>query len=167
MGETEAPNAILAIGTEVTAVNLAMGEITFAIFFLVEVLLKMISYRWSFFLNKDASWNMFDLILVLISFIGFLLDYVVETAFGFSNVNFMRQFRVLRIIKPFRMIRAMRMFTDLRLILDCILGSAVTLFWCACVIGFVLYVAGVYFVQVAALHLEEQGLRCPSRNMMP
>lgn len=90
-------NAILIGLQTIPAINNAAGfilEILDYIFlgiFIIEMILKLIAYRLSYF--KDG-WNWFDMLIILVSV--------------FSNLSFLSSFRVFRIFRVFRSLKAMR-----------------------------------------------------------
>merc|ERR1719272_1904706 len=50
-----------------------------SLFFLLELLVRITAHRKNFFCNKqDILWNSFDVILVVFSFIDFILEQTVE-----------------------------------------------------------------------------------------
>merc|ERR1711908_148200 len=87
----------------------------FALIFLLELVLRIIAFRWSFWLRHDWMWNAYDCFVVGCS----LLEEVVDTL----NLNFMRALRVLRLA------RVLRFFTGLRSLMCAMLGCCMTLLW--------------------------------------
>lgn len=101
-------------------------EWCFTGFYTVELILKLVVHRFYFFVNHDMVWNIFDCILMLVS----VLDGL-SNVFGGSlgNPSFFRAIRTIRVVRVLRMVRVLRFFTELRLMLNCVIGSFVSLFW--------------------------------------
>jgi hypothetical protein len=126
-------------------------EIFFCAFYTVELSLRLFAQgRW-FFVGNDASWNWFDTCLVLVTF----LDIVGSMS---GNVGYTRVFRVLKIVKILRVVRVLQFFNELRLMINCVLGSIVSLFWCIVMIYFVMFLFAVYFTQEVTRHMQDEGL---------
>eukprot|EP00434_Breviolum_minutum_P023083 symbB.v1.2.020368.t1/scaffold1709.1/size105151/2 len=154
------------LGQEATVAQQNM-ELALALFYVLELILKLSVNRLYFFVNEDALWNCFDFCLVLFS----IIEYAVMLHLEFSNadegtgggmnVGFLRMFRLCKIAKVLRVFRTLRFFTELRLMMDCVLGSFINVFWCLAMIVFVLYVFSLLIVQglteylVSVEHLDE------------
>jgi hypothetical protein len=67
----------------------------FAIVYTVECIIKIIVYRTMYF--KD-SWNIFDFVVVLAAWIGFIVDTLIGVEIKILTSSF-RTFRVVRIFK--------------------------------------------------------------------
>ena len=66
----------------------------FSIIFTIEAILKLLAYGGRYF--KDP-WNIFDLLIVLISIIGFILQYV-SNVDGVSATTAIRSFRMFKLL---------------------------------------------------------------------
>jgi voltage-gated sodium channel len=124
-------------------------EMVCFVFFCVELLAKVCVHRLHYFLGRDMWWNWFDMILVVTS-IG---DLTLKQ----GNYTFIRVMRVMRTVKVLRIFRLMRFLADLRLILNSILGSMLSLFWSIVMMGLFFYVFTLMFLNQVAAALEEQG----------
>lgn len=126
-------------------------ELVLALFYVVELILKLMVNRFYFFVNEDALWNSFDFCLVLFSIVEYAVTIYLEmhedSAGGGMNMGFLRMFRLCKIAKVLRVFRTLRFFTELRLMMDCVLGSFINVFWCLAMIVFVLYVFSLLIVQ--------------------
>jgi len=72
-------------------------------------------------------------------------------------VGYTRVFRVLKVVKVLRVVRVLQFFTDLRMMINCVLASIVSLFWCIVMIVFVMFIFAVYFTQEATRYMKEDG----------
>jgi hypothetical protein len=136
-----------------------VAELFFLIFYLLELVLKIQVHRFYFFLGADARWNVFDLFLVVFS----VYDQLISKAFsqagengGGLNLTFMRSFRVFKMAKILRAVRAMRFISDLRLMLNSIIGSFTSLFWSFVMLSFIFYIFSLIFVQGFITYLLEE-----------
>lgn len=115
------------LGQEATLVQQNM-ELALTLFYVVELILKLMVNRLYFFVNEDSLWNCFDFVLVMFSIVEYAVKIhleVTETDAGGGgmNVGFLRMFRL------------------------CVLGSFINVFWCLAMIVFVLYVFSLLIVQ--------------------
>eukprot|EP00929_Paragymnodinium_shiwhaense_P111517 TRINITY_DN7964_c0_g1_i3.p1 TRINITY_DN7964_c0_g1~~TRINITY_DN7964_c0_g1_i3.p1 ORF type:complete len:661 (-),score=69.69 TRINITY_DN7964_c0_g1_i3:192-2174(-) len=129
-------------------------ELFFFLFYLAELSLRLWVHRLHFFVNSDAAWNCLDFFLVLLSCFE-----VAISAAGDSNMSLMllRILRLLKISKLLRIVRAVRFLSELRLFIDCLRGCAMSLFWAVIMIGLVLLLFALLFVQALANHLQDEG----------
>eukprot|EP00438_Fugacium_kawagutii_P002568 Skav209861 [mRNA] locus=scaffold1684:427162:431012:- [translate_table: standard] len=129
--------------------------------FVVEVALKLVVHRGFFFWNADYGWNWFDFFLVLVSVAENLLSY--ETAAARDsvtadpvNLGFLRLLRLCKIVKILRIFRTLRVFSELRLMLDCVLGSLLNVMWCIILLIFVMYIFALLVQQTLVGFLQEE-----------
>jgi len=97
----------------------------FTYFYGVELLLKILVHRLYFLTNQEWRWNLLDIFLVALG----LLELCLNSYQSSFNPLYLRGLRFLRLTKVFRMFRLMRFFTELRLLVKCVVGSFVSLFW--------------------------------------
>jgi len=139
------------LGQEATLVQQNV-ELALTLFYVVELFLKLMVNRLYFFVNEDSLWNCFDFVLVMFSIVEYAVKIHLEVTGtdagggGGMNVGFLRMFRLCKIAKVLRVFRTLRFFTELRLMMDCVLGSF-NVFWCLAMIVFVLYVFSLLIVQ--------------------
>lgn len=126
----------------ITAVNYG-----FATFYILELVVRMVTQRVFFFFGHQKYWHLFDLTLIATSL-------TVET-----NIEFLRAFRVLRAAKIIRFYRLLGILGLGRLesMVTCLTGSFGILFWCIVMVGFFTFLFAVFFVQGIALHIGSQG----------
>ena len=103
--------------------------------FIVELLLKIAVYRFHFF---RSGWNLFDLVIVLLSLFS-------EFSF-FSVFRIFRIFRVLRSLKALKSFRAFRLVSDLRnlrIIVEAVGRSIPGIFWSGMLLLLVYYIFAI------------------------
>lgn len=134
---------------------MVIGETGFLIFYIVELILKLLVHKWYFFIGSELRWNIFDLFLVLFSIYDQLLSDLGSDGGdgGGVNLTFMRSFRVFKMAKILRAVRAMRFITELRLMLNSIVGSVISLFWSFVMLLFIFYIFSLIFVQGTITYL--------------
>eukprot|EP00439_Symbiodinium_sp_Y106_P058137 s2433_g8.t1 len=136
-------------------------DLCLAGFYVVEVLLKLIVHKLFFFWNSEWRWNLFDFSLVLFAIVENVLayDWMHGTQDTGVNLNFLRLFRLCKIVKILRIFRTLKFFSELRLMLDCMIGSLLNVIWCIVMLVFVMYVFALFVQQLLASHLIEDGGR--------
>ncbi|CAJ1370342.1 unnamed protein product [Effrenium voratum] len=128
-------------------------ELAFTAWYGIELFLKLLVHRLYFFANDEFRWNIFDFCLVVFSVIEVAMSRIVliqqesDQKNGGLNVGFLRLLRLTKLAKVLRVFRTLKFFTELRLMLDCVLGSFLQIFWCLAMIMFVLYVFSLLIVQ--------------------
>lgn len=85
-----------------------------------ELAAKFFSYRWRFF---REYWNLFDLFIVGLDFLFLAFGGWLENA---PSLNFLRIFRLARLLRAFRMAS---MFPELNLLMKGFFGSVRAIFW--------------------------------------
>lgn len=103
--------------------------------FIVELLIKLVVYRFYFF---RSGWNLFDLVIVLLSLFS-------EFSF-FSIFRIFRIFRVLRSLKALKSLRAFRLVSDLRnlrIIVEAVGRSIPGIFWSGMLLLLVYYIFAI------------------------
>lgn len=104
-----------------------MTEWCFCIFFTVELVVRMIIYRFSFFDEHDRKHNILDLVVVS-------SDLVVKTTGTEFPIMILRVLRLGRVVRLFRMFT---MFDELMLMMQSFLATMRSIFW-ACILLFCL-----------------------------
>eukprot|EP00913_Durusdinium_trenchii_P028115 g26359.t1 len=110
-------------------------ELSLTIFYGVELMLKILVHRLYFFVNEEWRWNIFDFFLVVFSFSEvaisryLVLNQTSEESSASLNVGFLRLLRLTKLAKVLRVFRTLKFFTELRLMIDCVLGSFMQIFW--------------------------------------
>jgi len=128
-------------------------EWSFLFCFVVELVLKFCVHRFFLLFGAEASWNWLDCALVA----GSLLDAALALLMVGSNVSILRVARVLKIVKVLRVLRILRYIRDLRLILECLLHSFMSVVWSIVLVLFMNFFFSVLFVQGMASWIGENG----------
>lgn len=128
-------------------------ETFFLIFYIAELSLKVFVHRMHFFWNQDASWNWLDMVLVVVGAFDFITTHL-NVVDAISNVTFIRVVRLFKISKILRMFRVLKFVGELRIMLACLTGCFLQLFWVLALLAFLLALFAVFFVQGFVLMLE-------------
>jgi len=130
---------------------ISIMDSSFTVFFLGELILRIVALGRDFFAVGDLKWNLFDTALVATSVADFVLSAM------YLDLSFVRVLRVLRLTRTLRMVRLVRaaaFFRTLRLMLLAIVTSSMPLIWAfVCVMG-IIYVFGVVFQQGATEYIS-------------
>eukprot|EP00929_Paragymnodinium_shiwhaense_P012939 TRINITY_DN120812_c0_g1_i1.p1 TRINITY_DN120812_c0_g1~~TRINITY_DN120812_c0_g1_i1.p1 ORF type:complete len:706 (-),score=99.98 TRINITY_DN120812_c0_g1_i1:146-2263(-) len=155
--------AVAVADADTTAAHRSMPvvDIFFFTFYLLELLLRMWVHKAYFFFNSDWAWNMLDFGLVAVSCLDVMLS---AAAGGRSNKMFLRVLRLLKLSKLVRVLRAVRFLDEMRQFFGCFKGCALSLFWAIVMIGLVLLVFALFFVQGMASYIHEYG-ESPSHDV--
>mmetsp|Transcript_45298 Transcript_45298/g.101976 ORF Transcript_45298/g.101976 Transcript_45298/m.101976 type:complete len:620 (-) Transcript_45298:96-1955(-) len=140
-------------------VDVAIVEVfdrVFLVFYSIELGMKLLVHRCSFFVNEEWKWNIFDLMCVL-------PIYSVLSA-GQSNASFARVLRILKMTRLFRVFRLMRFFNELRMFLYLIVRGMPTLFWTLVMICSINFIFGIAFVQGVESYLTTPTSYDPERD---
>ena len=106
------------------------GSSLLVVSFAFEICLKLSVPRLYFLCNGDMVWNMFDLLLVLMSLLDVSATIAAESAGGgIINLTFARVWRIFTVGRILRMLRAVRFLKALSVILTNIIHSFATFVW--------------------------------------
>jgi len=75
---------------------------------------------------------------------------------GDMDPSFMRTMRILKVAKISRTVRLLRFFSELRLILQPLMGSLNLLFWSFCMLFLILYIFAMVLLNNTAAYLEQE-----------
>jgi len=128
-------------------------ELSFLMWYFIELSLKIYVHRWNFFLGEERKWNIFDMICVIP--VNQLYDAIASAGSASLSTSFLRSLRLLRLVKVLRLIRAMRFFRELRLILSMLVGSLSMLMWTLAMLVLILYIFGIIFLQALEGYLSQ------------
>jgi len=117
-------------------------ETVFHSIYVVEAMMRIYVHGVYFFVEEGARWNVFDLVLILASWIDFF-----QSESRARNVMFMRVVRFMRVAKVLRVFRVIRFCSEMRVMLDSICDSVLTLVWCILLFVLFLYVFAVLLMQ--------------------
>lgn len=131
--------------------------LSFNIVFTIELILRLSSdgaYYFSLH-APNIGWNLLDFVLVFISWLTQLMEFVASLEkksekgdSGGMSVELLRMLRLLRIIKVMRIIRVVRFFSELRIMINGILGSSKSLLWALLLLMLIIFLFGVTLMQV-------------------
>jgi len=127
--------------------SLYITEMVFIIWFSLELLLRMAAERKQFFVGEDWRWNVFDLLLVLNSWVE--LGFPVS-----SNLSFLRIFRVFRLVRVVKVVRTVTSLKCLRTMVFALMNSFVCLLWAFVMIFLVMFVFGVIIDMAVSGYFE-------------
>lgn len=136
-------------------------ETIFAIVFTVELVIRIYVYRCRFFFSTGWKWNFFDLSVVMMQWLEKVLEVINlvlqnDTATGGGgNFSFMRVMRILRLIRVLRIVRLLRLITELKTIVDSLIGSLRSLLWTLALLLLLIYIIGIYFTQLVSDHMVQ------------
>eukprot|EP00931_Biecheleriopsis_adriatica_P068993 TRINITY_DN4287_c0_g2_i1.p1 TRINITY_DN4287_c0_g2~~TRINITY_DN4287_c0_g2_i1.p1 ORF type:complete len:623 (-),score=124.05 TRINITY_DN4287_c0_g2_i1:10-1833(-) len=124
--------------------------------FTLEIALKMLAVGpVEFYTCQEASWNLFDTLVVLFSLIEVLLEALVV------SVQHMRSFRVLRLARMTRGVKAVRVLryiSSLRTLMSSIANTVKSLVWTVVLLMLIFYCFGIALTQAAVDHCRLQAM---------
>jgi len=133
-------------GWETTYTNVL--EIFFLVFYTIEAALKLWVHREFYFINMEhARWNILDFSLVTYGYFELLT--------GGLNLVWLRSLRLFKMAKVLRVLKLVRSLKELRLILECLTGSLVNLFWSIIMLGIIVFMFSLVFVLETGGHFGE------------
>jgi voltage-gated sodium channel len=111
-----------------------------------EIVLRMVVFRQKFFTGKTYLWNNFDLIIVTLGVLDFIVDNVLPSiASTLDNYNvFIKMLRLLRLV---RLVRLIRMFKQLYMLATGLLESLQAIFWVTMLCGLFLFTCAIVLTQ--------------------
>ncbi|CAJ1330031.1 unnamed protein product [Effrenium voratum] len=125
--------------------------------FALELLLKFMAFGCrEFFCSSDRAWNVFDLIIVLISLLETGVEVVAKAAasdgadMNTSHLRAMRLARLVRTLRGVRVIRLLRYISSLRTIMISIVSTMGSLFWTLVLLVLVFYTFAVILTQLVS-----------------
>eukprot|EP00445_Apocalathium_hangoei_P089851 CAMPEP_0204204836 /NCGR_PEP_ID=MMETSP0361-20130328/69914_1 /ASSEMBLY_ACC=CAM_ASM_000343 /TAXON_ID=268821 /ORGANISM="Scrippsiella Hangoei, Strain SHTV-5" /LENGTH=631 /DNA_ID=CAMNT_0051168005 /DNA_START=34 /DNA_END=1929 /DNA_ORIENTATION=+ len=131
-------------------------ELALVCFYGIEMACKLAAHgRW-FFCKRNMTWNILDLFLVLLSIYEQFIGLLSLNGPGIS-LSFMRTLRILKIAKVLRVVTILTLFAELRLIMNSLVGSIVSMFWSFVMLTLVFLLFGLVFAQGCGIYLAEHG----------
>jgi voltage-gated sodium channel len=127
---------VLGLEKEEISVN---PDIGFAVWFTVELVIRIAAEQKSFFMGEDQQWNLFDCGLVVSSVAELVASDV------FANLSFLRILRVFRLVRVVRVVRTVKPLKSLRTMVFALLHSFFSLLWAFLMIGIIMFVFGIIF----------------------
>eukprot|EP00928_Gymnodinium_smaydae_P087815 TRINITY_DN7200_c0_g2_i1.p1 TRINITY_DN7200_c0_g2~~TRINITY_DN7200_c0_g2_i1.p1 ORF type:complete len:651 (-),score=64.46 TRINITY_DN7200_c0_g2_i1:602-2554(-) len=129
-------------------------EMSFCLFYVVELMLRVYARRLRFYFTPDWRWNVMDTFLVATS-VQEQVSLFVTVHADRSNLSFLRILRLLKMIKVLRMVRLMRMFREFRMLLNAIAGSLKAVFWALLLICVMSFIFGLVILQGVTGYLRD------------
>eukprot|EP00913_Durusdinium_trenchii_P022593 g21217.t1 len=132
-------------------------DIAFNVCFTLELLIRWTSEGFLAFLNwhnPAFKWNWMDFGLVSLSLIEELAALL--AAASFLDVSALRMLRMMRLVRVARIIRMLRFFSELRVMVNGIMGSAKPLLWAFVFLLILMFMVGVTFMQLAANYMSQE-----------
>lgn len=119
-------------------------ENLFTSFFLLEMLLKVYAFRKEYFMDR-GNWLDFALVIFAVSDTWLMTILLFKMDFDLQTLSVLRVLRMLRLL---RIIRCIRQSRELLLIIHGIAQAMRTCCWVAIMLGLVMYIISIFFVQV-------------------
>ncbi|XP_063156582.1 sodium channel protein type 4 subunit alpha isoform X1 [Candoia aspera] len=134
-----------------TKINiLAQINLIFIVIFTSECFLKMIALRYYFFTN---GWNIFDLVVVILSIVGLVLSDIIEKYFVSPTL-----FRVIRLARIGRVLRLIRGAKGIRTLLFALMMSLPALFNIGLLLFLVMFIYSIFGMSNFAYVKKESGI---------
>lgn len=128
-------------------------DLAFAIWFLMEVALRLFAEGKDFFWGPHQVWNMFDSLIVLEAWVTVFYDFIQLTQLRVLGV-----LRLARITgRIVRMMKTPKVFRSARTMMIAVLNSFADLFWSILVIALILFVYGVFLSEGAVEYFVSLG----------
>jgi hypothetical protein len=125
------------------------GEFCFMVAYSIEFVLKLVRYRWEYFIGPEWKYNWLDCFLLALS-------YFFEFSGTGGNLGFLRTIRILKLAKALRVLRLVAMFKSLRAILVSLINTIGTLGWSILMLGVIHFLFGLVVVLRIAQWLTSQ-----------
>lgn len=132
-------------------------DMAFNIAFTLELLIRWSADGFIFFFswnNPQVKWNLFDFILVAPTWLQEIIAVLMAAGDGGVDLQFMRLLRMMRLVRVARIIRVVRFFSELRVMVNCILGSGKSLLWAFLLLCLVMFTIGVVIMQFSAMYID-------------
>mmetsp|Transcript_82269 Transcript_82269/g.255480 ORF Transcript_82269/g.255480 Transcript_82269/m.255480 type:complete len:465 (+) Transcript_82269:114-1508(+) len=125
----------------------------FLAFFTVELLMRL-SAGYSFFCGRDWSWNCFDLVVVVLTWVVHLCALAGLHVRGGSAVSVLRLFRVLRLVHAVEMVEHL---AKLRLLVRGLVESLNVVLWILMLLLGIILIMAIFCTMLIGHNAEEWG----------
>ncbi|CAE8674432.1 unnamed protein product [Polarella glacialis] len=128
--------------------------------FCVELCLRLGSDGFSHFLsvfNPAVKWNILDFTLVSSAVAEELAKLVASRNGSSGSLASLRILRLMRLVRVARILRVLRFFSELRVMVNGIMGSARLLLWALVLLSLVMFVFGVTIIQLIQSYIKDGG----------
>lgn len=119
--------------------------------FTMELLLRLVVYRFSFFCNADWRWNWFDFCLVAL---GLAKELGSHGSHSSLTSFFVRQARMLRLLRILRAVRLLNFFPDLQRLMTALVSSVQSVAWIALFFLILVFVFATFVNTVVGTHVD-------------
>ena len=108
-------------------------------YFLLELVLRIGAHKVNWCADPDMRlWNLFDLLLVTMSLIDFMIVRLLQNTAGFTEVKLLKTLRIMRV---FRVFRFFRQLTQLALMIT---DSIRSLIWALVLLAIIIYAFAIF-----------------------
>jgi len=125
-------------------------------FFILEIVLKFFALGcWNFWTGEDAAWNIFEFLIIVVSLLDVVLDFVMQAVSSTLNTGQLRLVRSIRLARALRSMRVMRLFRyvgALRTLVLSIISTMGSLLWTLALLLLIFYSFGVMLTQIVIDH---------------
>jgi hypothetical protein len=139
-------------------------EVTFTLIFSLELAARITVHQRNFYLDpNERHWNMIDAFLVTMSLIDLVLNVILTSVLGgdesgaYSSVFLTKLLRMLRVARIMRIARTVRFVSELRVMIQMIVNSLVSLFWILVILLAVMYVFAIIITSGVTEYLKPSG----------
>jgi len=126
----------------------------FNVAFTVELFLRCLVDGCFFFsaYHPSLHWNIMDALLVCAG----LVEEMLTLVFYAANINLsgLKIIRTVRLARILRIVKVVRFFSELRIMVNGVIGSAKSLIWALCLLLLVNFLFGVLFMMLSLDYLE-------------
>lgn len=131
---------------------IAIASLCFFCWYFMELVIKVSTYKASFFTGPERSWNLFDMLLVM-SGVWDIAEQHILGGGASLNLTWMRLLRLFKMMKLLRVVRVMRAFQELRVIMQALQGAISTTLWSMVMLGAVTFIFAISFMQAVCSHI--------------
>jgi len=129
-------------------------DLSFAIIFSFEWLVRVLAEEFEFFIGAEWKWNWIDTVSLFSSWAEIALDALSNRTF--VDLSLVRMLRILRVVRSIRIVRVLLVFRELRLLLLSLTGSVMPLLWALVVLNVITFMFGILIQQGVASHLVSE-----------
>jgi len=130
-------------------------DFAFCVLFSMELALRMIAFKGSFFKGNDWKWNWFDTMIVFFQ----IVDESVKLFFSNSSIqealDRVGVIRMLRLARLMRLVRMVRLIPELKSMVYLIFASIGSFFWSLILILIMIYCYAIYYTETVTGMIEE------------
>lgn len=118
-------------------------EKIFCVAFTIELMLRLIVHRASFFCGSGCAWNLFDFFVVVLQLVEEIMWLMAVGLLGITGV-----LRLLRLVRIVRLARILRLIRELRILVTSITTSMKSLMWTLLLMFLIIYSVSLCITQV-------------------